>query len=40
MILAKKGIVPPKEWEHDKFPKYGCKSVAELLAFRGIVPHK
>lgn len=38
MILASKGIIPPKQWEHNKFPKIGYKSVAELLSEHGIIP--
>ena len=33
MILAENGIIPPKEWEHDKFIKDDEKyTVAELLS--------
>ena len=33
MILANNGIIPPKEWEHDKFMKDVEKyTVAELLS--------
>ena len=38
MILASAGIIPPKEWEHDKFIKYyNCDNyynytIAEILS--------
>lgn len=33
MLLTYKGIIPPKEWEHDKFIKDDEKqTVAELLS--------
>lgn len=39
MIYASVGIIPPKEWEHDKFIKdYNDLTVAEILAYKGIVP--
>ena len=39
MMLASNGIIPPKEWEHNKFIKdeYN-RTVAEILSYRGIVP--
>ena len=39
MILAGKGIIPPKEWEHDKFIKnYNDLTVVEILSGKGIIP--
>ena len=41
MILASNGIIPPREWEHDKFMKDSENyTVAELLSYQGIVPTK
>lgn len=39
MYLAINGIIPPKEWEHDKLLKdsYG-NTVAIYLSEKGIVP--
>ena len=50
MILASNGIIPPKEWECNKFIKYEYfderydgmglfyYTIAEILAYKGIVP--
>ena len=33
MLLASNGIIPPKEWEHDKFIKdKHINTVAEILS--------
>ena len=39
MRYAIKGIIPPKEWIHDKLirSKY-IGTVAEILSYKGIVP--
>ena len=39
MLLAEKSIIPPKEWEYDKFIKgrYN-ETVAEILSSHGIIP--
>ena len=39
MLLAKKGIIPPNEWEHDKFitNKFDL-TIAEILSYGGIIP--
>ena len=41
MILADSGIIPPKEWEHDKkmTDEYG-NTVGILLAENGVIPPK
>ena len=41
MILAEKGIIPPKEWYHNPLlkNKYG-KTVASILINKGILPPK
>ena len=47
MKYANKGIIPPKEWEYNKFTKYGywdgydheyCYTIAEILSSHGIIP--
>ena len=39
MLLIENGIVPPKEWEHDKFMKDVKKyTVAELLSKNKKIP--
>ena len=39
MYLAKKKIVPPKEWEHDKFLKNRYdQTVGLILSYKGIIP--
>jgi len=41
MLLAKNGIVPPKEWYHDPNIKNDwSETVAILLARNGILPPK
>ena len=41
MILAKNGIIPPKEWIHDsKLLNKNNETVALLLAGNGIIPPK
>ena len=39
MILAEKNIIPPKEWEYDKFitNKFDL-TIAEILSKNGIIP--
>ena len=48
MILASNGIIPPKEWECNKFIKYmyfdeiyddyNDYTIAEILSKKGIIP--
>ena len=38
MILASNGIIPPKEWYHDKFIKNYSYTIAEKLSYEGIIP--
>ena len=41
MILAIKGIVPPKEWNHDPLLKdRNDNTVAIILSSKGIIPPK
>ena len=39
LILAYNSIIPPKEWEHDKYIRikwFG--TVAKILSYEGIIP--
>ena len=39
MILASKGIIPPKEWRHDPLLKdKNNNTVAIILSSKGIIP--
>ena len=39
MILAQKGIMPPKQWEHDPLLKdQNDNTVAIILSSKGIIP--